>query len=245
MELFAAIDLLGGHCVRLTEGDFARSTDYGEDAVAVAQSFASAGAPWLHVVDLDAARTGNPVNREIVRAIAAAVEVPVQVGGGVRSVEAAAASLDWAVARVVVGTAFVTDPTVVEAISARWPGRIAVGLDHRDGVVRVRGWQEGAGAQVADLVPLAVAAGASAVVVTDISRDGRLEGPDVSGLEALLTTTGAPIVASGGVATLDDLRSLAALRVGGRGLLGVVVGKALHERRFGVAEAVAVLEDSP
>ncbi|MGH9121847.1 MAG: 1-(5-phosphoribosyl)-5-[(5-phosphoribosylamino)methylideneamino]imidazole-4-carboxamide isomerase [Acidimicrobiales bacterium] len=245
MELFAAIDLLGGRCVRLVEGDFARSTEYHDDAVAVAESFAEAGAPWLHVVDLDAARTGDPVNRELLRAIASAVEVPVQVGGGVRSVEAAAAALDWGVARVVVGTAFITDPELVAEIAARWPGQVAVGLDHRDGLVRVRGWQEGSGLEVADLVPVALDAGASAVVVTDISRDGRLEGPDLVGLQKLLEATKAPVVASGGVATLDDLRHLASVQVAGRHLLGAVVGKALHERRFGVAEAVAACEVGP
>jgi phosphoribosylformimino-5-aminoimidazole carboxamide ribotide isomerase len=190
-------------------------------------------------VDLDAARTGDPVNRPVVAAIAGAVTVPVQTGGGVRSVEDAAALLGAGVTRVVVGTAAVERPELVAELAERWPGRIAVGLDHRDGEVRLRGWLEGGGKRVAELIPAAVAAGAVAVVVTDISRDGKLAGPDVTGLAGLLELTGAPLVASGGVGGLDDLRLLAAVRANGRGLEGVIVGKALYEGAFTVAEAVA------
>lgn len=239
MDLFAAVDLRGGRAVRLVEGDFGRETAYGDDPVAIARGFADGGAPWIHVVDLDAARSGEPTNRSVIEAIVGAVTVPVQVGGGVRRVEDAAALFGVGVTRVVVGTAAVTDPGVVTAIADRWPGRVAVGLDHRDGEVQVRGWTEGGGRRVAELVPEVLAAGASAVIVTDIRRDGRLTGPDVVGLAGLLEVTGAPLVASGGVAGADDLRLLAAVRSGGRGLAGAVVGKALYEGRLGVAEAVA------
>jgi phosphoribosylformimino-5-aminoimidazole carboxamide ribotide isomerase len=239
MDLFPAIDLRGGHCVRLVEGDFGQETVYGDDPVAVARSFARQGAEWIHVVDLDAARTGDPVNRPVVAAIAGAVTVPVQTGGGVRTVEDAAALLGAGVTRVVVGTAAVEHPELVAELADRWPGRVAVGLDHRDGEVRLRGWMEGAGQRVADLIPVAVAAGAVAVIVTDISRDGKLAGPDVTGLAGLLELTGAPLVASGGVAGLDDLRLLAAVRAGGHGLEGVIVGKAIYEGAFTVADAVA------
>jgi phosphoribosylformimino-5-aminoimidazole carboxamide ribotide isomerase len=239
MDLFPAIDLRGGHCVRLVEGDFDQETVYGDDPVAVARSFARQGAEWIHVVDLDAARTGDPVNRPVVAAIAGAVTVPVQTGGGVRTVDDAAALLGAGVTRVVVGTAAVERPELVAELADRWPGRVAVGLDHRDGEVRLRGWLEGAGQRVADLIPAAVAAGAVAVIVTDISRDGKLAGPDVTGLAGLLELTGAPLVASGGVASLDDLRLLAAVRAGGHGLEGVIVGKAIYEGAFTVADAVA------
>lgn len=239
MDLYPAIDLRGGRCVRLVEGDFARETSYGDDPVGVARSFAHEGAPWIHVVDLDAARTGEPVNRDVVDRIVGAVTVPVQVGGGVRSVAAAEALLKAGVTRVVVGTAAVESPELVETLCDRWPGRIAVGLDHRDGEVRLRGWVDGTGRRVAELIPEAVAAGAAAVIVTDISRDGRLRGPDVIGLAGLLELTGAPLIASGGVASLEDLRLLAAVRAGAGGLTGVIVGKALYEGAFGVAEAVA------
>jgi phosphoribosylformimino-5-aminoimidazole carboxamide ribotide isomerase len=242
MDLFPAIDLRAGHFVRLVEGDFARETVYGDDPVAVARSFARQGAPWIHVVDLDAARTGDPINRPVVEAIAGAVTVPVQTGGGVRSVEDAAALFAAGVTRVVVGTAAVERPELIDALASRWPGRVAVGLDHRDGEVRLRGWVEGGGQRVADLIPDAIRAGAVAVIVTDISRDGRLAGPDVTGLAGLLELTGAPLVASGGVARLDDLRLLAAVRANGRGLEGVIVGKALYEGAFTVGEAVAACE---
>ena len=240
MDLYPAIDLRGGRCVRLVEGDFGRETVYGDDPVAVAESFASAGARWIHVVDLDAARTGEAVNRPVVARVAAAVApagVRVQTGGGVRSLDDAAQLVDAGVARVVIGTAAVENPELVARAAGRWPGQVAVGFDHRGGEVRLRGWTEGAGRQVADLVPAAVAAGASAVIVTDISRDGRLTGPDVEGLAALAGSTGAPIIASGGVSSLDDVRVLA----GVGGLIGVIAGKAIYEGRLDVGQALEVL----
>ncbi len=239
MDLYAAIDLRGGQCVRLVEGDFGRETIYHGDPLALARSFAAGGAPWIHIVDLDAARTGDPVNRATIVAMAASVTVPVQTGGGVRSMADAEALLSAGVTRVVIGTAAVERPRLVGEIAERWPRRVAVGLDHRRGEVRLRGWLADGGRRVADMVPEAVASGAAAVVVTDISRDGRMEGPDVVGLAGLLEATGAPLVASGGVSSLDDLRVLAGVRAGGLGLEGVIVGKALHEGTFDVASAVA------
>lgn len=240
MDLYPAIDLRGGRCVRLVEGDFARETVYGDDPVAVARSFAQAGARWIHVVDLDAARTGEAVNRPVVRRIAAAVGpqgVQVQTGGGVRSLADAGELIEAGVARVVIGTAAVENPELVAEAAGRWPGRVAVGLDHRAGEVRLRGWTEGAGRQVRDLVPEAVQAGASAVIVTDISRDGQLAGPDIAGLAGLIAATGAPVIASGGVSSIDDIRSLKEVP----GLVGVIAGKAIYEARLRVDEALAAL----
>ena len=240
MDLFPAIDLRAGRCVRLVEGDFDRETVYGDDAVAVARSFAEAGARWIHVVDLDAALTGDPVNRPVVAAVAAAVAadgVRVQSGGGVRSVDAAAALFDAGVFRVVAGTAAVEAPSLVADLAQRWPGRIAVGLDHRAGEVRLRGWTEDGGRTVLELVPEVVRAGAAAVIVTDISRDGRLAGPDVEGLSRLADETGAPIIASGGVSSLDDVEAL----MGIAGLEGIIAGRAIYEGRLDVAAAIAVL----
>jgi phosphoribosylformimino-5-aminoimidazole carboxamide ribotide isomerase len=245
MDLFAAIDLRDGRCVRLVEGDFARETVYSSDPVVVARNFVAGGTPWIHVVDLDAARTGDPVNRPVVERIVASVTVPVQVGGGVRSMADAEALFDAGVTRVVVGTAAVLHPELVEEIAVRWPGRVAVGLDHRDGEVMLRGWVEGGGRRVIDLIPEAVRAGAAAVVVTDISRDGRLTGPDIVGLAGLLEETGAPLVASGGVSGAADLRLLAGVRSAGRGLVGAIVGKAIYEGALTVAEAVAACESMP
>jgi len=242
IELFPAIDLRGGRCVRLHQGDFARETVYGDDPVAVAAGFAEAGARWIHVVDLDAARTGEPVNRDVVAAIAARVApagVKVQSGGGVRTEEAAAALADAGVARVVVGTAALEDPALVARVAARQP--VAVGLDARSGEVAVRGWLAGSGHDVLDVVPRFADAGVEALVVTEIGRDGTLAGPDVDGLAAVLARTELAVVASGGVGSLDDLRALRALSVDGRTLAGVIVGKAIYEGRFDVPAALAAL----
>lgn len=239
MELFPAIDLRAGRCVRLERGDFSRETVYSADPVEVAAGFAAAGARWVHVVDLDAARTGEPVNASVVRRVASETGLRVQAGGGIRSVDSAAALLDGGVQRVVLGTAAVEDPALVERVAARWPAGVAVGFDHRGGEVRVRGWLEGGGRRVADVVPAALEAGASAVIVTDIDRDGMLAGPDVAGLGDLLERTGAPLIASGGVSSLDDLRALAGVGAAAGGLAGVVVGKALYEGRFDVGQALA------
>ncbi|HLI25134.1 MAG TPA: 1-(5-phosphoribosyl)-5-[(5-phosphoribosylamino)methylideneamino]imidazole-4-carboxamide isomerase [Acidimicrobiales bacterium] len=242
MELFPAIDLRAGRCVRLTQGDFGQETVYWDDPVEVAAGFAAAGARWVHVVDLDGALTGRGENAGAIGRIAAQTGLRVQAGGGVRSADAAARLLEAGVRRVVLGTAAVEDPALVAQVADRWPGAVAVALDHRDGDVRLRGWARGGGGRVAELVPRVLEAGASAVLVTDIARDGMLAGPDVAGLAGLLEATGAPLIASGGVASLDDLRVLAGIRAGGRGLAGVVVGKALYEGRFDVAAALAACE---
>jgi phosphoribosylformimino-5-aminoimidazole carboxamide ribotide isomerase len=236
MDLYPAIDLRDGRCVRLVEGDFGRETVYGDDPVAVARSFAAAGAPWIHVVDLDAARRQGD-NRSVISALVGSVSVPIEVGGGVRD----ASLLEAGVARVVVGSMAMEDPAGLGALVSAYPGRVAVGLDHRDGQVRVRGWEEGAGVSVASALEglSFVADSLAAVIVTDIGRDGTLAGPDLSGLASALELTGVPVIASGGVSTIEDLRALAALRgASGRGLSGVIVGKALYEGRFDVSEAL-------
>jgi phosphoribosylformimino-5-aminoimidazole carboxamide ribotide isomerase len=235
IELYPAIDLRGGRAVRLRQGDYAQETVYGDDPVAMARSLADAGAAWIHVVDLDAARTGEPVNRPVVAAIAAAVagQARVQCGGGVRQVKDARALAQAGVARVVMGSAAIADPTLVAAAATVVP--VAVGLDHRGGDLAVHGWTEQSGLPIADA--LARFAAAAAFVVTDIARDGMLGGPDVDGLRAVLTSTAVPVIASGGVGTLDDLRALRALD----GLAGVIVGKAIYEGRFDVGEALAAL----
>ena len=234
MDLYPAIDLRGGRCVRLVRGDFADETTYADDPIGVARSFESAGAPWIHVVDLDAARrTGD--NRAVIDAIGAAVHVPLQVGGGVRD----ATLLVRGIARVVIGSLAVEDPSLVRALAAAHPGRVAVGLDHRAGEVRVRGWEEGTGLGIGDVLARLAPAVLAAVIVTEIDRDGTLAGPDLTGLAAVLAATEVPVIASGGVATLEDLRALARLRAGdGRALAGVIVGKALYEGRFGVEDAL-------
>lgn len=242
MDLYAAIDLRDGNCVRLIQGDYAREKVYGGDPVAVAREFEADGAPWIHVVDLDAARTGRPENRSVVAAIAAGVDVPVQAGGGIRDEFSAEALLEAGVARIVLGTAALDDPGMLRRVAARHPGRVAVGLDARHGEVVVRGWTQQSGRQLHEVLAEVEDALLGAVVVTDVSRDGMLSGPDAAGMGTVLAASRHPVVASGGVGTLDHLRALAAVEADGRRLLGVIVGMALHEGVFSVKEAVAACE---
>jgi phosphoribosylformimino-5-aminoimidazole carboxamide ribotide isomerase len=236
MQLYPAIDLRKGRCVRLFQGDFDQETVYGEDPVAVARSFVEQGAPWVHVVDLDAARRDGS-NRDLVIAVAASAGVPVQSGGGVRD----GSLLEDGVHRVVIGSAAIEQPSLVRELGERYPGRVAVGLDHMAGDVKTHGWEAGSGRGLLDVVRELEGPHVAAFVVTDISRDGALVGPDAEGYASLLGATEVPIVASGGVGTLEHLEQLAAISVGGRTLDGVIVGKAIYEGRFTVAEALAAL----
>ncbi|HET6954285.1 MAG TPA: 1-(5-phosphoribosyl)-5-[(5-phosphoribosylamino)methylideneamino]imidazole-4-carboxamide isomerase [Acidimicrobiales bacterium] len=239
MDLYPAIDLRDGRCVRLYQGDYEQETVYGDDPVAQARAFAAAGAAWIHVVDLDAARTGVAANRDVVAAVAAAVDVPVQTGGGVRDDAAADDLLSRGVRRVVVGTAALDDPAWVRRLAARHPGRVAVGLDARGRDIAVRGWVEGSGRDLVDVARQFDDAGVAALVVTEIGRDGTLAGPDLDQLADVLGATGLDVVASGGVGRLDHLRALAALDVGGRRLAGAIVGRALYEGAFALPDALA------
>lgn len=225
--------------MRLYQGDYAQETVYNDDPVAQARAFAAAGCRWIHVVDLDAARTGVPTNREAVAAIAAGVDIPVQTGGGIRSDEAAQAVADAGVARVVVGTAALDDPDFVRRLATRMA--VAVGLDVRGREVAVRGWEEGSGRDIVDVLGEFADAGVAAVIVTQIARDGTLDGPDLDGLSLVLASTPLDVIASGGVGTLDDLRALDSLEVDGRRLAGVIVGRALYEGRFTLDEALGSL----
>jgi phosphoribosylformimino-5-aminoimidazole carboxamide ribotide isomerase len=241
VDLYPAVDLRAGRAVRLYQGDYSQETVYGTDPVAVARSFAAAGARWIHVVDLDAARSGVAENRGVVASIAGAVHpsVAVQSGGGVRSAEAADALMSAGVARVVLGTAALESPGLVAELASRMP--VAVGLDVRGREVAIHGWTAGSGADVLDVVRRFEDVGVDAVVVTQIALDGTLAGPDVEGLSAVLDATSLAVIASGGVGSLADLETLASLSAGGRTLAGVIVGKALYEGRFTVAEALAVV----
>ena len=240
-DLYPSIDLRGGQVVRLQRGDFAAETVYGDDPVRVAHAFAAAGTQWIHVVDLDAARTGERVNLAVVEAICAAVPCRVQASGGVRTVEAGGDLLAAGAARVVVGTGAIERPELVEELATLHPGKIAVGLDARGREVAVRGWLDSTGEDLLDVAGQLDTSGASALVVTDIGRDGTMAGPDLGQLGAVLQATTLPVIASGGVGALEDLVALHALRASGRALAGAIVGRAIYEGRFGVDEALAAV----
>ena len=244
VRLYPAIDLRGGRCVRLLQGDYARETTYGDDPVAQAASFVADGAEWLHVVDLDAARTGEPTNRDAIGAIAAAVDVPIEVGGGVRDRRAAEALFDVGVSRAVIGTAALERPELVgELVEAGHA--VAVGIDARGDEVATHGWTERTGLTIDEVAARFAHLGVDALIVTEIGRDGTMDGPDTVGLTRLLTTTETAVIASGGVGSLADLRALAALEAEGRKLHGAIVGRALYEGAFTVADGIAALTASP
>ena len=234
MNLYPAIDLLGGSVVRLRQGEYRDSTVYGDDPVTTALSFVDQGATWVHMVDLDAAKSGVGTNRAVIAKVAAALvgRASLQVGGGVRSVDDARELADAGVTRVVMGSAAVADPSLVPVVASVVD--VAVGLDHRAGEVATHGWTKSSGVRLTDV--LSHYPDASAFIITDISRDGMLTGPDVEGLTLAAAATGVPVVASGGVGSLEHL---AALR--GTGVEGVIVGKALYENRFTVLEAIGAL----
>ncbi|MGF1597339.1 MAG: 1-(5-phosphoribosyl)-5-[(5-phosphoribosylamino)methylideneamino]imidazole-4-carboxamide isomerase [Acidimicrobiales bacterium] len=239
-QIFPAIDLRDGRCVRLYQGDYGRETVYGDDPVAQAQSFVAEGATVLHVVDLDAARTGEATNRHVIGAVCAASPVPVQVGGGVRHRAAAEALFELGVSRVVIGTAALERPELVEELTAA--GRsVAVGLDARGDEVATHGWTERTGRTTAEVAARFADIGVEALVVTEIGRDGTMEGPDTDGLRSLLEATAITVVASGGVGTLAHIEQLAAVEADGSRLGGVIVGRALYERAFTLAQALEVL----
>ena len=237
MDLYPAIDLRDGRCVRLYQGDYARETVYSDDPVAQACAFADAGAPWIHVVDLDGARRGAPAHGPQIAAIAAAVDVPVQTGGGIRDEAAAERLFDAGVARVVLGTVALEDPALVTRLAGRHP--VAVGLDARAGNVAVHGWEQTSARPVLDVVRQFAAAGIAALVVTDIGRDGTLGGPDLAGLGEVLAATDVDVIASGGVGSVTDVERLRGLDVDGRRLSGAIVGRALYEGSFTLGAALA------
>jgi phosphoribosylformimino-5-aminoimidazole carboxamide ribotide isomerase len=246
MELFPAIDVRDGRCVRLLQGDYERETVYHDDPVEVAAQFIEAGAQWIHIVDLDAARGDGPKNRAVVGRVAVLAgqhQVKVQTGGGVRSVDDAAALFDVGITRVVVGTAAVRDPGVVAAITGLGIGSVAIGLDvHLSGgdadrsfTVAVEGWTQSSGTSMFEVLDRLKDSGASAVVATDISRDGMLVGPSLELYEAL-RACGLGVIASGGVSSLDDLLALRELGF----LEGAIAGKAIYENRFDVVSGVVM-----
>jgi phosphoribosylformimino-5-aminoimidazole carboxamide ribotide isomerase len=242
-ELIPAIDLLEGRCVRLSQGRYDDATVYGEDPAAVAARFAAHPLRRLHVVDLDGARSGRPENGAAIRAIlAAAGKVPVQVGGGMRTLADVEARLALGVDRVVLGTAALRDPALVRDAAKKHPGRIAVGIDAREGRVAVQGWLEASDVTARDLALRFEDAGVAAIVYTDIARDGMLAGPNLEQTAALAEALAIPVIASGGASSEDDVRRSCALA--GRGVAGLIVGRALYTGAVDLARALEIAECS-
>jgi len=235
MQILPAIDILAGRVVRLKQGSFDEVTVYNNDPVDQAKRWEAAGAEIIHVVDLDGAVTGEPVNIASIEAIVAAVGVPVQVGGGIRSEQTLERLYEAGVARTVLGTALISDPEFVKRACARWPGIVA-GIDARDGMVAIEGWKQGTAHAVTDLVCDLGRMGVTRLVYTDIALDGMQTGPNLRAYRALALGTDAAIIASGGVSVIDDIRALSAIP----GVEGVIAGRALYEGTLDLAEAIVV-----
>ena len=239
--VYPAIDLINGKCVRLYQGDYAKETIYGDDPISQALNFESDGAEWIHLVDLDAARTGSLENTSVIKNICEELSIPVQVGGGIRSSDTAKLLYDIGVERTVIGTAAVEDPELVTRI-ADLGHRVAVGVDGKDGYVATRGWKVTTDLKVVDLLKRLEMSGAEVGIVTEIKKDGTMEGSDLEGLTQILRNVDIPVIASGGLGSTKDLHDLVGLQVNGSRLAGVITGRALYEKRLDLAELIAITE---
>ena len=241
MQIIPAIDLLDGHCVRLHQGDYDQVTRFSDDPVAQALDWQRQGAQRLHLVDLDGARTGEPVNDQAIRAITAALSIPVQLGGGVRTAARAEELLACGLDRVILGTVALEQPELVDALASRHPGRIVVGIDAKNGKVATRGWIEESSTEATDLARRFAASGVAAIISTDIATDGTLAGPNLEALRAMAEASSVPVIASGGIGTLEHVLSL--LSLAPLGVEGVIVGRALYDGRVDLAEALQAIGD--
>ena len=239
MILYPAIDLKDGNCVRLLKGEMDAATVFSDDPAAQAVAFQNAGAQWVHLVDLNGAFAGEPVNGGAVDAILAALDVPAQLGGGIRDMATIESWLSKGLARVILGTVAVEDPGLVKAAAKAFPGQIAVGLDAREGRVATRGWAQETDIQVTDLACKFEDAGIAAIIYTDINRDGAMAGPNIPATEALARAVEVPVIASGGVSSMDDLRALQATKV----ISGAISGRALYDGAIDLGEALAMLDN--
>lgn len=240
--VFPAVDIAGGRCVRLLQGAFGTETVYSDDPVEVARGFSSAGARWLHIVDLDGAKTGEAANRELVIEVVKAASCPVQAGGGVRTMDDVEELLAAGANRVVLGTVALEDPEAMRDACKRFGERIAVSLDARRGELATHGWTVGSGVPIMEAVRAFSDAGVSWFIYTDVSRDGTLAGPDIEGLLELAGATDLPVIASGGIGSLEELKSVARLRT--EGIVGAIVGRALYEHKFDIRQAMHAADDA-
>jgi phosphoribosylformimino-5-aminoimidazole carboxamide ribotide isomerase len=233
--ILPAIDLRGGQCVRLRQGDYSQETVFGSDPAVIARRWVAQGASYLHIVDLDGAKQGRPINGDSVRAIVGAIQVPCQLGGGLRTEADIAEVIGWGVERVVIGTKALKDPSWFETVCRRFPGRIVLGIDARAGKVATEGWLETSERAAVDLARECAQWPLAAIVYTDINRDGMLEGPNLDSLRQMASAVDVPVIASGGVTTLADIKRLAQLP-----LAGCIIGRALYEERLELSQAIAV-----
>jgi phosphoribosylformimino-5-aminoimidazole carboxamide ribotide isomerase len=240
--LFPAIDLKNGQCVRLEQGDMARATVFNLDPAAQAQSFAAQGFEYLHVVDLDGAFAGKPMNAQAVEAMLKVVKMPVQLGGGIRDLATVDAWLAKGITRVIIGTAAVRDPAFVREAAKKYPGRVAVGLDARDGKVAVEGWAETSTVTALEIARRFEDAGVAAIIFTDIARDGLLKGLNLDATIALADSISIPVIASGGLASIDDIKAMLSPRA--KKLAGAIAGRALYDGRVDPAAALALIRSA-
>lgn len=239
MRFYPAIDLKDGNCVRLLRGDMDAATVFSESPANQAKAFESQGAEYLHVVDLNGAFAGEPVNALAVEGILNAISIPMQLGGGIRDMQMVENWLNLGVARVILGTIAAKDPEFVKAAALAFPGQIAVGIDARGGMVATEGWAETTDIAALDLAQKFEDAGVAAIIYTDIDRDGAMEGPNIESTKSLSEAVGIPVIASGGVSSMEDL---AALKASGAALDGVISGRAVYEGKIDIKQAVALLK---
>lgn len=236
MNIIPAIDLLEGRCVRLYQGDYNQAQTFNDDPVAVAQQWVEQGATRLHLVDLDGAKTGEPINHQVIEAIAKTLAIPVQVGGGLRTRDHVATLLSLGVERAILGTVAVENPQLVADLCAEFPGQIAVGIDARNGKVATKGWLETSEVLATDLAEQMAQLGVTAIIYTDIHRDGTLQGPNLDALREIANVVSIPVIASGGVSSITDLLSLLSLEP--LGVTDVIVGRALYTGDIDLKEAI-------
>lgn len=240
MIIFPAIDLRGGKCVRLVQGDFSKETVYSDDVTATALKWQACGAKFLHVVDLDGAKAGSPQNLDAIKKILAAVEIPIEVGGGIRTLDDIDRLLTLGVKRVILGSVAVKNPALVAQAVNRFAEAVVVGIDAKNGFAAIHGWEQSSTVRADDLAKKIVAAGVKTIIYTDISKDGMLSGVDAKIFADLAKSSGAQIVASGGVKSIDDIRALKAVE--SQGVVGVIVGKAIYSGSLDLSAAIELAE---
>jgi phosphoribosylformimino-5-aminoimidazole carboxamide ribotide isomerase len=236
MQIYPAIDLRAGKCVRLRQGDYAQETVFGADPAEMARRFVEQGATWLHLVDLDGAKQGEPINGVSIRAIVASSGVPCQLGGGLRTLEHIESALSWGVTRVIIGTKALQSPEWLAEMARKFPNKIVLGIDAKDGRVATHGWLDVSAIAALDLARTSAQLPLAAIIYTDISRDGMMQGANVKAMAEMAAAVPIPVIASGGVTTLDDVK-----RLHENGLAGCIIGRALYEGQLKLREVVAIV----